>query len=78
MQELDHKTISIAASKLTWKDVEKDAKKHGFNTIAGYTQYLYEWGHNRLKTVRRDVKFVRLMIVLVISLIVVLVIAGFI
>jgi len=39
---IDHHSISMAASKLSWEDVDKRVKQIGFNNRSQYIQYLVE------------------------------------
>lgn len=57
-------SISLAASPITWETVREDAKRYGFNTIASYTQKLYEDSHNNLKKNSRRNKLLKFSLVL--------------
>ena len=66
------KTISLAASKYNWSDVEKRAYSVGFKEVSKYIQYLVE---RDIHTKRmRDIRFTEVMMLLGIALCVVLIV----
>jgi hypothetical protein len=63
------KTISLAGSeKLDWEDIENYARKNGFKTTSGFTQYLYEKEICGLRRKTKDtINYIMLLMTMIIA-----------
>jgi len=70
---VDAHSISMAASKLSWEDVDKRARSIGFNGRSQYIQYLVEKDINRSRIDEKYITWVLMSITFVMVLLLLLV-----
>ena len=66
------KSISLAASQVSWDDVDSRSKNLGFNDRSSYIQYLIERDIFRKRM--RDIRFTEIMMILGLALCMVLIV----